>query len=377
MIIKPYDLSDATPYHMGGFPPRSLDYERLAGPLEEAAAALARYDATVGSIVNSELFLAPLRHQDAISSSRMEGTISTMEELYQIEAEVADDDSQPHQRLRPDAIETLLYARTLRNAQRAIVDGMPLSEHLIRTAHQQLLSFGRGASKHPGRYKTEQNYIGDERRNKIAYVPIAPEHLPMGMAALIDFMNADQFRPLLRTGIAHVEFEALHPFADGNGRIGRMLITLMLWKYGILSQPHFFVSGYLETHKDEYIHRMRMVSAEADWTGWLVFFLTALSAQAKTNTRTAQAILDLYAQMRERFRAVLASQSHDQVLDYIFANPIFQNDRFVKRAGLAPSTARSAIRRLLDAGLLRTIRPAAGRAAALYAFDPLLDLVRI
>jgi Fic family protein len=273
MLTKPYDLTDAVIYHIGTFPPSALDYEVLLGPLEEAAASLARYDTKMSGMVNSELFLAPLRRQDAVTSSRMEGTISTIEELYRLEAEEDAGSADPYREARNDDVETYLYSRALRNAQQALAEGAPLGEHLIRTAHQQLLSFGRGARKRPGSYKVEQNYIGDERRGKIYYVPIAPEQLGPAMAELVCYINESSMRPLIRTAIAHVEFEALHPFEDGNGRIGRMLITLMLWKLGVLHQPNFFVSGYFEAHKDEYIERMRAVSATGDWTGWVVFFL--------------------------------------------------------------------------------------------------------
>jgi Fic family protein len=377
LSVKSYDLSEAVHYHNGAFPPAVLDYEALIGPLEEAAASLARYDAKMSSMVNGELFIAPLRRQDAVSSSRMEGTISTIEELYRLEAEEDAGANDPYREARNDDVETYLYSRALRNAQQAIGEGAPLSEHLIRTAHQQLLSFGRGARKRPGAYKIEQNYIGDDRRGKIYYVPIAPEQLAPAMTELVLFMNGDALRPLLRTALTHVEFEALHPFEDGNGRIGRMLITLMLWKLGIISQPNFFVSGYFETHKDEYIERMRGVSAAGNWSGWCVFFLQAMHVQASLNIQTADRIFSLHGDMRERFRLALNSQFHDQALDFVFASPIFRNDRFVDRSGIPASSARSLSRRLVEAGLLRTIEPAAGRRAALYAFDPLLDILKI
>ena len=377
MAIKPYDLTDAVSYHHGAFPPASLDYEVLLGPLEEAAASLARYDAKMSGMVNSELFLAPLRRQDAVTSSRMEGTISTIEELYRLEAEEDAGSADPYREARNDDVETLLYSRALRNAQQALAEGAPLGEHLIRTAHQQLLSFGRGARKRPGSYKVEQNYIGDERRGKIQYVPISPEHLGPAMVTLVRYINESTMRPLIRTAIAHVEFEALHPFEDGNGRIGRMLITLMLWKLGVLHQPNFFVSGYFEANKDAYIERMRAVSANGDWTGWVSFFLEAMHAQATVNIQTADAIFRLHGEMRERFREVLNSQFHDQALDFVFASPVFRNDRFVDRSGIPPTTARALSRRLVDAGLLRTLQPAAGRRAALYTFDPLLDLLKV
>jgi Fic family protein len=377
MIVKLLDFSQAVPYHTGAFPPGQLDYERILPALDDAAASLARYDARLTSLLNADLLLAPLRRQDAVSSSRMENTISTIEDVYRLEAEEDAATPDPYREARNDDVETYLYARAMRVAEAAIGEGQPISQHLIRSLHQMLLSFGRGAQKRPGAYKVDQNYIGDGRRGIVSYVPIAPEHLEPAMADLISFIEAGTLRPLLRTAIAHVEFEALHPFEDGNGRLGRMLITLMLWRLGTLSRPHFFVSGHFEQNKDEYIARMRAVSAEGDWTGWVVFFLTAMHVQAQANIATAERIIALYADMRERFRIVLNSQHHDRALDYIFGNPVFRNDRFVERSGIPAASARLLSRRLLDAGLLRTLEPSSGRRAALYAFDPLLRAVDI
>ena len=377
MVVKRLDLSNAVPYHSGAFPPRSLDYEAILPALDDAAGSLARYDEKMKGMVNSALLLSPLRRQDAVSSSRMENTISTIEEVYRIEAEEDAGSPDPWRETRNDDMETFLYSRAMRMAEDAIREGQPLSEHLIRGIHQVLLSFGRGARKRPGAYKVEQNYIGDDRRGVVHYVPVSPEHLGPAMQALVGFIEAPSPRPLLRTAIAHVEFEALHPFEDGNGRIGRMLITLMLWKLGGLSQPHFFVSGYFETHKAEYIERMREVSASGDWTGWIVFFLTALHEQARANIATADAILALYAAMRERFRSLLNSQYHDQALDFMFGRPVFFSNRFIETSGIPATPARLITRRLVEAGLLRTVEPAAGRRAGLYAFDPLLELLAV
>lgn len=377
MIAKSLDLSQAVSYHTGSFPPGGLDYERILPALDEAATALARYDEKMRGMVNGNLLLAPLIRQDAVTSSRMENTISTIEEVYRIEAEESTESADPFREARNDSIETFLYSRAMRLARQALEEGQPITEHLIRSAHQTLLSFGRGAQKQPGTYKKEQNYIGDERLGKIYYVPISPEQLGPAMTRLVDFVHTSQFRPLLRTAIAHVEFEALHPFADGNGRVGRMLITLMLWNLDVLSQPNFFLSGYFEAHKDEYVRRMREVSSHDDWTGWVVFFLTALAEQAKANIRIAGDIFNLYTQMKERFRVILNSQYHDQVLDYVFGNPIFRNDGFIKKSGIPAASARQLSRRLVEGGVLRTLQPSAGRRAALYAFDPLLDLLKV
>lgn len=377
MNVKSYDLTKAAHYHTGKFPPRQLDYEQIAPALVNASASLARYDAKMASMVNSSLLLAPLQRQDAISSSRMEGTFSTMEDLYRLEAEETADGADPHTEARDDDIETYLYSRALRLARAALAAGSPLSEYLIKSAHQTLLAFGRGAKKRSGAYKIEQNYIGDERTGTVYYVPISPEQLPPAMETLVAYMGNDQVLALLRTAIAHVEFEALHPFDDGNGRIGRMLITLMLWRLGILTEPYFFVSGYFEANKGEYIARMRAVSEDGDWTGWVVFFLHALHEQACVNIDTANRILVLYGEMREQFRIVLNSQFHDQALDFVFGNPVFKNDRFVDRSGIPAASARILSKRLADAGLVRTLQPSSGRRAALYAFDPLLSLLKI
>lgn len=377
MNDKPgFDLANAVDYHYGNFPPNALDLHAIVEPLTQATASIARYDQVLAGMLNSEILLAPLRTRDAVVSSRMEGAISTIDEVLQLEADSQSGDSDAHRVARSETIEVALYARALRQSQQALSEGRPISEHMLRAAHQTLLAFGRGASKNPGAYKTEQNYIGDRGTRKVHFIPISPQSLPGGMEALIAFINSDAQIPLIRTALAHVEFEALHPFEDGNGRVGRMLITLMLWKLGLISQPHFYVSGYFEQNKDEYVERMRAVSADGEWTGWSVFFLRALNAQAKENLTTAEEIQSLYEAMRERFRERLHSQWANHALDFVFANPYFRNNVFTRESGIPAPTANRFSRSLVEAGLLRTILPAAGRRPAMYAFEPLLELVR-
>ena len=368
-----YDCSGAVHYHLGGFPPKELDLQALIGPVTETAVALTRYDTLLHTLPNSELLLAPLRARDAVISSRMEGTISTLEEVLRIEADV-EDGEHPHA-ARNDALEVALYARALKQAERYVADGYDISGHLIRTAHKTLLSYGRGAKSHPGDYKTEQNYIGDRRTRRIEFIPIAPEQLEAGMDALFDFIHRSDMLPILKTAIAHAEFEALHPFDDGNGRLGRMLITLMLWDSGVLHAPHFFVSDYFERNKDDYIARLRAVSSQGDWSGWCGFFLDALTAQAHSNIEIVGLIQAHYDEMRDRFRDVLRSRWSTDALNYIFANPIFRNNRFKRNAGIPPQTANGFTNRLVEEGLLKILIPPAGRAPGLYAFPSLLDIV--
>jgi len=371
------DFSEATTYHEGHFPPTSINYNDLVQPLLRATAALARYDQELRSLHNPEFFLAPLRSQEAVLSSRMEGTISTVEEILEYDA-VEEEGSEPIS-ARSDVIETILYRRTLHYAQAEISDGRPFGNSLLKSMHQLLLSHGRGASKSPGEYKHEQNYIGEKTSRKISYVPISPQKLEEGMERFFDYINTSTHPEIVRTGVAHLEFEALHPFKDGNGRIGRMLITLMLWSSGVISTPHFYISRYMEEHKAEYIERMRQVSSNNDWNGWILFFLTAIEAQADHNLMLTQQIKQLYQSMKQVFSESTGSKYAMTLLDFVFTQPIFSIKQISKKSGIPTASVNRFIKSLQanNKELIHIVREPAGRRAALYAFNPLLEIIRV
>ncbi|ADZ68838.1 Fic family protein [Polymorphum gilvum] len=366
----------AVTYHYGRFPPESLDYAALIKPLARASAALARYDQMLKNMHNSQILLAPLRRQEAVVSSRIEGTVSTLDEVLRYEADQEGDDGHDDARYRSEAIEVFLYSRALRQAQNSLEDGAPLSKWLIRSAHKVLLGFGRGAQLSPGEFKKEQNYLVDRTKKKIMFIPISPEQLESGLDTLFGYIESDPSEELIKTAIAHLEFEALHPFKDGNGRIGRMLITLMLWKSSLISAPHFYISGYFEKNRDDYIDKMRAVSGSDEWTSWILFFLDALEQQAQENLLIAEQIRTLYEEMKDRFRLTLSSQWSTTALDFVFSRPIFRNNVFTSKSGIPSPTAQRFTRALVDAGLLQTLESPAGRRSGLYAFEPLLSLVR-
>ena len=372
-----FDASDAVRYPLDAFPPSRLDLPQLIGPQTDAAMALVRYDSGLAQLPRSELLLAPLRARDAVVSSRMEGTISTLEEVLRLEAD-ADGRDLPATSRSAD-LEVALYVRALRQAEEAIREGYGISQTLIRNAHKTLLFTGRGAKSRPGEYKTEQNYIGDRRAKRIDFVPVAPEHLIYSLDKLFAFAASgeeeDSFLPLTRIALFHAEFEAVHPFEDGNGRVGRMLVPLMLWTSGVLSAPHFFVSDYFETNKEEYIERLRRTSSHGEWTEWTVFFLNGMKEQAEQNLKTLNQIRDHYDEMRNRFRDLLRSRWSGDALDYIFANPVFRNNRFKRNAKIPEQTANAFTNKLLQEGLLVTVIPPAGRAPGMYAFPSLLEIV--
>ena len=375
-IIKELNFDEAVGYHYDCFPPTELNYRELAKPIGSATAALARYDGLLRTLHNSEVLLAPLRRQEAVISSRLEGTITTLDELLKFEAEQdlqADLGQTLH---RSDVLEVLSYTRAMHEAQRMLEEGIPISGRVVRAAHRTLLTFTRGANKQPGEFKTEQNYVIDQINRKVLFIPIDPGHFNEGFAKLENFIHDNELEPLLQTALAHVEFEALHPFKDGNGRVGRMLITLMLWQRGLIQAPHFYISGYLEDRTDEYLHRLREVSNSGQWTEWCMFFLRAIEAQAEENLHTAEKIRDLYEEMKILFTRVLSSRWSITALDYVFSRPVFRNSHFTARSGIPRPTASRFTPILLDRGIIRTVEYASGSRSAIYAFEPLLSLVR-
>lgn len=369
------DLTDAVFYHYGGFPPSSIDLALIVPALIKATDAIARYDQMLKNMHNSEILLAPLRNQEAVISSRMEGTISTIDEILQYEADYAENEYSAE--VRSDIIETLLYQRTLKNTQQAIIEGYPLSSSLLRTMHQQLLSYGRGAGKSPGEFKREQNYLADTISRRILFVPISPEKLADGLEALFQYINDDTIPVLIKTAIAHLEFEALHPFQDGNGRIGRMLITLLLWQTKTITAPHFYISGYFEEHKNRYIDLMRSVSKTGNWSEWILFFLTAIEKQAIRNLEVAESMRQLYEEMKQRFANILNSKYAVNMLDFVFTYPVFRNSSVSEKTGIAPATANRFTKLLYEQGILQITEEGTGRKSTRYSFERLMNLVRV
>lgn len=371
------DLSfeNAIKYHYDKFPPTKLDYSQFIQELLKATDALARFDQMLKNMHNNEILLAPLRNQEAVISSRIEGTISTMDEILQYEAD--NDGMTNTTNVRSDVIETILYQRALKNGQAALNDGYELSPSFIKQMHQQLLYLGRGAHKSPGEFKKEQNYLADKVKKTIQFIPISPEKLDEGLDNLFNYLKTSNDPILIKTALMHLEFEALHPFQDGNGRIGRMLITLYLWKAGLISEPHFYISGFLEENKDLYIDTMRKVSEGGVWEEWIRFFLITVENQAIRNLKVAENIQNLYEEMKGIFAETLSSKWSVNALDFVFTNPVFRNSKFTSGAGIPGPTAAKFTKKLIDAGYLVMKAESAGRRPALYSFEPLMRLVRI
>lgn len=356
-------------YHAGRFPPEEeLAWPTLIPLLSPAAAALARYDALLDVIPNPRLLLAPLMTREAVLSSRIEGTQATMGDVLQFEA----GQTPASPRRRDDITEVLNYRTAMGQAERLLIeDQMPLCQRVLKAAHNALMQGVRGANKSPGEYRRTPNWIGppDCDREEARFMPIAVDQLPQAMAAWERYMHSEAPDRLVQLAILHAEFEALHPFLDGNGRLGRMLVPLFLWQVGLIRAPVFTISAYLENHRETYHDRLLAVSRNDDWTGWCYFFLEAIRQQAEDNLNKAQGILQLYGAMKDQVIHLTHSQHVIPALDWIF-----KSTDFVHQANIPQATAQRILKRLRDNGICITMAEPRGRQAAILAFPKLLNL---
>ena len=243
--------------------------------------------------------------------------------------------------------------------------------------HQQLLSYGRGAAKSPGAFKNKQNYLADKGKKKhfvCAHHP--PEKREEGLDKLFDYINQNTAPILINTAVSHLEFEALHPFQNGNGRIGRMLITLMLWQSKTISAPHFYISSYFEEHKERYVE-FNAGGFTTRQLERLVHLLFTSSAMASgTQSDIAQNIHALYEEMKTVFTEMLSSKHSLTVLDFIFTHPVSRNSRLAELTGIPPATANRFTKSLTGKGILSVREEASGRKSALYSFEGVMAFVR-
>ncbi len=359
-------------YHSGKFPPdRYIDLEDLTPLIGPAVAAVARYDGVLSVIPNANVLLAPLMMQEAVLSSRIEGTQATMEEV--LEFEIVEEADSPSR--RDDIQEVLNYRKAMAHAHE-ILEGSPLTQAAVRSIHRVLLSGARGENMTPGKYRCVPNWIGPPgcTIDNAAFVPIGVDDLIDGLNAWEDYIRQNAIDQLTQVAILHAEFEALHPFADGNGRVGRILIPLLMWKYGLIRVPIFYISAYLESNREIYYEGLRAVSRDNNWTGWCRFFLKGVQVQAEDNLMRAQRIILLYNSLKYKIADLTNSQHAIRVVDWIFENPIFRSTDFTKNdVGIPRHTAQRFLRVLREGGILKLYNGGRGRRANIHIFSDLLN----
>mgnify|MGYP001677611209 CR=1 FL=1 len=364
-------MTVAVKYHVGCFPPACVDWERLAPALTDAGMALARYDEFLGIIPNPEILTAPMLMQEAVTSSRIEGTQATVGDVLEYNA--GNVDVPPAK--RDDIREVVNYQIAVKVAEE-MLETIPLCGRILKGAHRILLSGVRGEMKSPGEYRREQNWIGTygSAIEDARYVPAAPELVDDLMSEWEKFVNDDNLIALYKIAVAHAEFESIHPFNDGNGRIGRMIVPLMMTSAGLLRHPCFYLSEFFEKRTTEYQDRLLAVSKENDWTGWCLFFLRAVRDQALDNNRRARGIFELNQNLKKELAKRSGSSHTDAVVDKLFQGSIFSVSDFTKIDGVNSQVARRLLRLLEDMGTIKTLREASGRRPAIMVFPELLRL---
>ena len=363
-------------YHEGGFPPKQLDWERLVPLIGPANAALARYDGMLAAVPNPTVLLSPLMTQEAVLSSRIEGTQATMAEVMEFEAGIRPE--VPDANRTADIHEVLNYRKAMGRAVELLKE-LPLCQRVIKEAHSILMQGVRGQGKAPGEYRRIPNWIGPPGTpmEKATYVPISGDKLPSAMGRWERFIHADAPDRLVQLALLHAEFEALHPFLDGNGRLGRMSVPLFLFSIEMLRSPMFYISAYLEARRDEYYERLLAVSRDGDWTGWCVFFLQALTEQARENEQKASTILNLYERERDRILDLTHSQYAIKALDFLFYRPIFSASTFYTEANVPEHSARKILKILRENAFFKILRETKGRQPAILAFRELLNIAEV
>lgn len=357
------------PYVPDALPLRDLDLARLLPKVGPANAALARYDGLLQNVVNPSVMLSPLTQREAVLSSKIEGTQATVDEVLEFEAGL-DFDAEKTK----DIQEIVNYRRTLTLAAGEVAL-RPISLSLLRQMHGVLMDSVRGANKTPGEFRRDQNWIGSLgcTMEQASFVPPSPLQLLDHLQAWERYLVSTDVDILLQAAVVHAQFELIHPFKDGNGRIGRLLIPLFLHQKQVLASPMFYLSDYLEAHREEYYARLQAISREGDWSGWIAFFLDAVTAQAQANTERVRAMLSLYETMKLRIAVLTRSQHAIAVLDALFDRPIFQSTDFIQRSNIPKQSALPFLRALREAGILHPLRERSGRRPAVLAFRELLN----
>jgi Fic family protein len=362
------------PYLPNALPLTGLDYQCLLPLVGQANAALARYDGLLQGIPNPAVMLSPLTTQEAVLSSKIEGTQATVDEVLEQEAGLIKEGEKFQ-----DIQEISNYRQALYAAREYLKD-YPIRLAFVRELHRILMNSVRGQDKTPGNFRLDQNWIGKYgcTIEQATFVPPNPIQLPDYLQAWEHYLDSNDVDFLLQTAVVHAQFELLHPFKDGNGRIGRILIPLFLYQKRALSQPMFYLSEYLESHREEYYQRLKAISAEGDWNGWIAFFLRAITTQAGQNSARVTAIQRLYEEMKLAIQEATHSQYTVHVLDAIFSKPIFRTSdltaKLHKDFGIHEKTTPGLLRQMKESGILRELQAGSGRRPATLCFPRLVNL---
>jgi Fic family protein len=350
-------------------PPR-LDVPALSRPFDTALLALGRLDGISAFLPDPDVFLYTYVRKEAVLSSQIEGTQSSLSDLL-----LAELDEAPGVPL-DDVTEVSNYVAALDHGLRRLRSGFPLSNRLLREMHGILLRSGRGAAMQPGVFRRSQNWIGGSRPGNAVFVPPPPDRVEDLMAALERFLHGEpvDVPPLVKAGLAHVQFETIHPFLDGNGRVGRLLIALVLVNDGILREPLLYLSLYLKQHRREYYDRLSEVREQGGWEQWLRFFAEGVRETAEGAVATARRLSDLFARDLQRIHgAGRGAGSAAKVHTAFRERPLWTINKLKAATGLPVPTVTRALASLQALGIVR--ETTGRRRGRIYSYDACLRVL--
>lgn len=344
---KPY-LPEKSPLDQEQF--ATLNILKLSS---KAESELGKYSGFLLNLINPMLLISPLVTQEAVLSSKLEGTHATLEDLLNYQAgnkvDVETDELKEIFNYR----EALFYALDKISTISKSEDGkLPLTSRIIKEMHKILLNNVRGSSKNPGKFKRQQNYIGSF--SNISYTPVPANLTDEYMSNLENYIHSEDISLLIQSAIIHAQFEMIHPFEDGNGRIGRLLIPLFLYYRELLPYPTFYMSKFFEKDRALYISNLNNISLKGDWNGWIEYYLNGIIESAQESTSKASKIFDLYEYMKNEIIPKLNSVSGIELLDFIFTTPIFSANQVSEKLKVSKGTSYNLINKLIDENFIIT-----------------------
>jgi len=357
------------PFPLPPDPPLQISLA-LQEKLDRALLSLGRLDSISTLLPDPALFLYMYVRKEAVLSSIIEGTQSSLSDLLLFEI-----DESPGVPM-DDVREVSNYVAALTHGIARLHEGFPLCNRLLREIHAVLLESGRGSAKNPGEFRRSQNWIGGTRPGNARYVPPPAEKISDCMAALEGFYHDTRQHTsiLIKAALAHVQFETIHPFLDGNGRLGRLLITLILCADKILQEPLLYLSLYFKSHREEYYALLQRVRADGDWEAWVDFFAEAVDYAARQAIRTASLLVDLCREDQEKIgRIKRVAGTVLRIHNALVKKPLLTIPRICEITGLHPATAASALKVLQKLGIVREIT--GKRRNRTYTYDRFIAIL--
>lgn len=370
--MKPY-VAKKLPFE------EEVDYNKITKQLLLTNSSVSKFDGMLEEAsINKELFLNPLTKKEAVLSSKIEGTQATLTEFLEIEVE---DGKTTSTAKYDDFIEILNYNKAIAYAEEELNEKEKITLWMIRNIHKILLNGARGKDKKPGEFRNEQNWIGKpgSKIEDATFVPVAPEQLFDALENLEKYISEyDEQSALVQAAIIHAQFEKIHPFKDGNGRIGRMLIPLFLYHKKLISRPVLYVSEFLEKNREEYYYKLNNIDQENGWIEWILFFLKAIEIQSTKNIEKIKLLQKLYEDYKIIINETLNTKNSIYILDALFQQPICKStticELISKKVAIDSSTVDRYIKKLVDKGIL--IPEQDKERHKKYYFQKLLDIIQ-